>query len=193
MVELAGAASAAGGESAPTAFSRMDGEALDLPDASVDVVLCAFGLMYMPDPERALREMRRVLRPGGRLALAVWGERARCAWAAVFDIVDEEVASDVCPLFFRLGTGTALWQACGEAGFATVRERRLPATLRHADADEACRAALVGGPVALAWSRLDAEARERVRRRYVHAIAPCRTASGYALPSEFVVVHARAG
>src|SRR6266850_2461303 len=55
-----------------TGLVAMDAETLDLPDASVDVALCALGLMYMPDPAQALREMRRVLRPGGRLGLAVW-------------------------------------------------------------------------------------------------------------------------
>ena len=52
-------------------FSRMDAERLNLPDASFDVALCALGLMYMPDPAQALREMQRVLRPGGRLVAAV--------------------------------------------------------------------------------------------------------------------------
>jgi ubiquinone/menaquinone biosynthesis C-methylase UbiE len=48
-------------------FARMDAETLSLPDASFDVVLCALGLMYLPEPEQALREMRRVVRPGGRI------------------------------------------------------------------------------------------------------------------------------
>ena len=52
-------------------FSRMDAERLDLPDASFDVALCALGLMDMPDPAQALREMQSVLRPGGRLVAAV--------------------------------------------------------------------------------------------------------------------------
>ena len=52
-------------------FSRMDAERLDLPDASFDVALCALGLMYMPDPAQALREMQRAFRPGGRLVAAV--------------------------------------------------------------------------------------------------------------------------
>jgi len=60
------------------AFARMDAEALDLADADFDVALCALGLMYVADPERALRELRRVVRPGGRVGLAVWGERSRC-------------------------------------------------------------------------------------------------------------------
>src|SRR5580704_12156445 len=76
-------------------FSRMDAETLALPDASFDVVLCALGLMYMPDPEQAVREMRRVLRPGGRISLAIWGEQSNCGWSAVFPIVAAEVASEV--------------------------------------------------------------------------------------------------
>ncbi|MDO9352457.1 MAG: methyltransferase domain-containing protein, partial [Solirubrobacteraceae bacterium] len=130
------------------AFERMDAEELTLPDASFDVVLCALGLMYMPDPERAVREMRRVLRPGGRLVLAVWGERARCGWAAVFELVDAEVASEVCPYFFRLGRPGALARACSDAGLHVVSQRRIDTELAYAGADDACEAAFAGGPVA---------------------------------------------
>ena len=59
------------------AYMRMDGEQLAPRDGAFDVVVCALGLMYMPEPEQALREMRRVLKPGGRLLLAVWGARVR--------------------------------------------------------------------------------------------------------------------
>ncbi len=172
-------------------FQRMDGEALDLPDACFDVALCALGLMYMPEPEQALAGMARVLRPGGRLGLAVWGERALCGWAALFPIVDAEVRSEVCPLFFRLGQEGLLAHLCSSAGFGDVSHRRIATTLVYADADAACDAAFVGGPVALAWARFDEEVRKRVRKRYLAAIAPWRDGTGYRLPGEFVVVSAR--
>ena len=53
-------------------FASMPAEELELPDASFDVAYCQFGLMFVPEPLRALREMRRVLRPGGRIGIAVW-------------------------------------------------------------------------------------------------------------------------
>ncbi|MBT2322281.1 methyltransferase domain-containing protein [Variovorax paradoxus] len=171
-------------------FARMDAEALALPDASFELVLCALGLMYLPDPAQALREMRRVLRPGGRIALAVWGERSHCGWSAVFPIVDAEVASEVCPLFFRLGQEDTLARLCAGAGFSAIEQRRIATTLRYADGDEACNAAFVGGPVALAWSRFGAEARARVRARYLQAIDAWRQGRGYGVPGEFVVVGA---
>jgi ubiquinone/menaquinone biosynthesis C-methylase UbiE len=173
------------------AFARMDAEALDLPDASFDVALCALGLMYAPSPEQALAEMRRVLRPGGRIALAVWGERAACGWAPVFPIVDAEVASEVCPLFFRLGNRVTLAELCEQAGFEAVALRRIDAPLSYPSANHACDAVFVGGPVALAWSRFDEEVRARVQARYLDAIAPWRVGDGYRLPGEFVVVSAR--
>jgi ubiquinone/menaquinone biosynthesis C-methylase UbiE len=172
-------------------FSRMDAEALEFPDAQFDAVLCGLGLMYVPDAARAIAEMRRVLRPGGRAALMVWGERASCGFSPLFEIVDAEVRSDVCPLFFRLGEPGVLAQTCTAAGFATVVETRLDAPLVYADAEAACRAAFIGGPVALAWSRFDPEVRARVRERYVQAIAPFRSGEGYRLPGEFVVVTAQ--
>ena len=171
-------------------FLRMDAEALALPDASVDVALCALGLMYMPDPEQALREMYRVLRPGGRVSLAVWGERSKCGWSAIFPIVDDEVASEVCPLFFRLGEQDTLARLCADAKFGNVRHRRITVTLAFSDANEACDAAFIGGPVALAWSRFDAEVRARVRTRYLNAIEPWRHGHGYRIPGEFVIAAA---
>lgn len=170
---------------------RMDAEALEFGDARFDVVLCSLGLMYLPDPERALREMRRVLRPGGRVALAVWGERRRCGWATLFEIVQDEVASEVCPLFFRLGRAEALARACLDAGFEVIAQRTLAATLEYADADEACRAAFVGGPVALAWSRFDAETRTRVTARYRDSLAPWQSGTAYRVPGEFALLVGR--
>jgi SAM-dependent methyltransferase len=165
----------------------MDAESLALPDARFDVVLCALGLMYMPNPQQALQEMYRVLRPGGRMSVAVWGERANCGWSALFPIVDAEVASEVCPLFFRLGQPGTLERLCADANFEEVRQRRITAPLMFASAEEACDAAFVGGPVALAWSRFSEEARTRVRSRYLEAIDPWRQGLGYRIPGEFVI------
>lgn len=177
----------------PVGFERMDAESLAWPDASFDVVLCALGLMYMPEPERALREMRRVLRPGGRLVVAVWGERKRCGWAALFPIVDAEVASEVCPLFFQLGQEGAAARWCAAAQLRPTAQRRLQTTLDHPDDEDACAAAFAAGPVALAWSRFDAPTRARVQARYVEAIAPWRAGGGYRIPAEFVLVGAVPG
>jgi ubiquinone/menaquinone biosynthesis C-methylase UbiE len=172
-------------------FQRMDAETLDLPHATFDVVLCALGLMYVTDPQHAVREWLRVLKPGGRVAIAVWGKRVNCGWSPVFPIVDAEVETDVCPLFFSLGEPDMLAQLCSDAGFEGVEQRRIATVLSYADADEACDAAFIGGPVALAWSRFDAETRARARARYKHAIAPWRRNQGYRIPGEFVIVAGR--
>jgi ubiquinone/menaquinone biosynthesis C-methylase UbiE len=173
-------------------FERMDAEDLALPDASFDVVLCALGLMYVPDPARALREMHRVLRPGGRLVVVVWGDRSLCGWSPLFSIIDGEVETEVCPLFFRLGENETLAGLCADASFELLDTRRIATTLEYADADEACRAAFIGGPVALAWSRFDDDVRARVRRCYIEALEPWRRERGYQVPGEFVIVKAAA-
>ena len=172
------------------AFERMDAETLILPDASFEVALCALGLMYAPDPERAVGEMLRVLRPGGRLVIAVWGERSRCGWAPVLEIVDAEVTSEVCPLFFRLGQADVLARACADAGLTLVEERRIRTTLAYASGDEACDAAFIGGPMAMAWAHFDPSTRERARARYLASIEPWRDGLEYRLPGEFVIVAA---
>ena len=175
-----------------TDFVRMDAQQLALPDNSFDVVLCSLGLMYLPDPAQALREALRVLRPGGRLALSVWGERSRCGWAPLFEIVDAEVSSEVCPLFFGLGQQNALARLCSGMGMLEVCERRQSTILRFEDGAQACGAAFVGGPVALAWSRFPEATRQRVQARYLNELAPWRDGTGYGVPAEFVIVTAAA-
>jgi ubiquinone/menaquinone biosynthesis C-methylase UbiE len=157
-------------------LARMDAEHLDLPDGSFDVALSCLGLMYVPDTTLAMAEMRRVLRPGGRAVAAVWGARPQCGWADLFPIVDARVQSEVCPLFFRLGTVDAL-----------ARE------LESVETDEeACGAAFAGGPVAMAYSRFTDEIREQVHAEYLASIAPYRVGAGYRVPGEFVVAAATA-
>jgi ubiquinone/menaquinone biosynthesis C-methylase UbiE len=64
-------------------FKRLQLEWIDLPTASVDAALCRWGLMFVVDPATALQEIRRALRPRGRLALAVWDVPERNPWATI--------------------------------------------------------------------------------------------------------------
>jgi ubiquinone/menaquinone biosynthesis C-methylase UbiE len=168
-------------------FERMDAEDLQCEPHAFDLVLCALGLMYVPDPQKAVAEMHRMVRPGGRVVVAVWGARSRCGWAEIFPIVERRVASDVCPLFFQLGTGDMLQQTMETAGFRGMRAERIAATIAYASDDEALGAAFVGGPVALAYSRFDDETRDSAHREYLDSIAPYRRGDGYAVPGEFVI------
>lgn len=174
-------------------FERMDAEKLTLEDGAFDVALCALGLMYCPDPGRALEEMRRVLRPGGRVAVAVWGARDRCGWAEIFPIVDSRVNSEVCPLFFQLGTGEVLRRSMEDAGLAHVKVERLSTTLRYGSPEDAVGAAFAGGPVALAYSRFDDVTRDEAHDEYLRSIEPYRDGDGYVIPGEFVVASGERG
>lgn len=166
---------------------RMNAEALDVPDHAFDAVLCSLGLMYVPDPVQALREMYRALVPGGRAVAAVWGHRDRCGWAEIFPIVDRRVTSDVCPLFFQLGTGPALEAAFRTAGFTNVTAERFATSLHYDTPEAACKAAFLGGAVALAYRRFDDATREEAHAEYLASIEPYRNGDDYAIPGEFVV------
>jgi SAM-dependent methyltransferase len=182
-------------------FARMDAEDLSqLEDASFDVALCGLGLMYVPDPLKAVREMTRLVLPasaygsfgapgpgsevtsdpGGRVVAAVWGQRKNCGWADIFPIVDARVKSEVCPMFFSLGTGDQLADVFRAAGLVDVVTQRIETRLEWASDDEACGAAFMGGPVALAYWRFDERTRYRVQREYLDSIEQWRIRAGAA-------------
>jgi ubiquinone/menaquinone biosynthesis C-methylase UbiE len=153
-------ATAAAADLVTVTVRRADAEELGVEPESFDAALCALGLMYVPDPLAATREMARAVRPGGRVVAAVWGARSKCGWAEIFPIVERRVASEVCPLFFQLGTGDALQLTMEAADLTDIRIDRIATTLRYDSAEDACGAAFAGGPVALAYSRFDEPTRQ---------------------------------
>lgn len=192
MVDTAAKLAAARGF-AQVSFKRMDAERLAVDDESFDAALCALGLMYYPDPVKALTEMRRALKPGGRTAVAVWGHRERCGWAEIFPIVDSRVNTEVCPLFFQLGSGDGLAIALDMAGFAGVEVERISTTLLYESEESALGAVFAGGPVAMAYSRFDAETRDSAHADYLASIESYRRGVGYEIPGEFVVARGHKG
>ena len=167
---------------------RADAERLDmLADSSFDLVTCALGLMYFPQPLAAMKHIKRVLKPGGRAIFAVWGARGNCGWAEIFTIVDARVQSSVCPLFFRLGTGHVLSSEMQAAGLKNIEETRISTMLPYEDDASALGAAFAGGPVALAYGHFDASTRKSAHAEYLASIAPYRRGKGYRIPGEFVV------
>lgn len=169
-------------------FKHMDAEELDLPEDSFDVAINSLGMMYYPDPDKAISEMCRVLKPGGRAVALVWGNRKACGWADIFPIVDNRVESDVCPLFFQLGTGENLHKAFERAGFNEIKTERMTVTLNYETDEEAIVGAFLGGAVALAYRKFDDQTKEEAHAEYIESIKPYWDGSQYKIPGEFVIV-----
>jgi hypothetical protein len=135
--------------------------------------------------------MHRVLRSGGVAVVSTWGDRRNCGWAELFPIVDARVSSDVCPMFFALGTGECLADLLERADFTDVEQTRLGVDLVYADEAAALGAAFLGGPVALAYSRFDDATKASANEDYLASIAPYREGAGYRVPGEFVIASGR--
>lgn len=99
-------------------FKQIDIEApMDVGAASLDAVICRWGLMFLVDPEAAVREIRRVLRPGGRVALAAWTTPEENPWSAVVPQVLGETIDREAPGQFALGRDGTLRELLESAGF----------------------------------------------------------------------------
>lgn len=168
-------------------FERMDAEELNVPDETYDVAICALGLMYAPGPLNALKEMYRVLKKGGRCVSAVWGKRANCGWADIFEIVDKRVTSEVCPMFFNLGNDGVLEKTIEMAGFSGIQIKTIKTLLHYDTAEAACAAAFEGGPVALAYFKFPEAVQKEVCEEYLASVEQYKTGNGYAVPGEFVI------
>ena len=122
-------------------FQVINAEWIDLPVASVDVVLCRWGYMLMADPSAALSETRRVLRSGGRVALAVWDSIERNPWAQLPGMELRErglmkAPEPGTPGPFALGRAEGMYELLQEAGFAEVNVESLELHRRHASFEE---------------------------------------------------------
>lgn len=168
-------------------FQRMDAEQLEVEDSSFDIALCALGFMYFPDPLKAFKEMYRSLKPGGHAVVAVWGQRKNCGWSEVFEIVDRRVTSEVCPMFFNSGNEGVLEHYMEAGGFSNIKIERINTILNYETGDDACGAAFLGGPVALAYNKFSEEVKSEVQKEYLASIDSFKREDNYHVPGEFVV------
>ena len=175
----------------------MDMQQIDLPDASVDAVVSRFGYMLVPDPARALRETRRVLRAGCPLAFATWAPAKRNPWATAYGPVLIERGLQEPPKpgeagQFALSSREEIEPLVRAAGFDEVSVTEVPVEYRFRDWPEYVRVvtslgaalrALLGTLDEATRAEVDAAARARIER--------FRSGEGYAPPGVALVTAAR--
>jgi ubiquinone/menaquinone biosynthesis C-methylase UbiE len=176
---------------------ELDLERIAEPDASYDVVLCREGLMLVPDPARATREIRRVLRPGGRFALAVWGPRDRNPWlGVVLDAVSAHTGTPVPPPGipgpFALEDAGEVGSLLSGAGLADVAVAEHDVPLRAPSFEDWwTRTSALAGPLAKLLASLPEDATDRIRADAREASARYETADGLEFPGATLVASGR--
>jgi len=106
-------------------FQAADAEQLPFPDRHFDRVTCRFGIMFVPDIHKALREMRRVLKPGGRVSFVTWGPAEENPLFGTMirpflKYVEVPKPEPDSPHIFRFADETKLARTLSEAGFHAV-------------------------------------------------------------------------
>jgi len=174
----------------------LEGSALALPlrAASVDVVLCQQGLQFFSDKALALREMRRVLAPAGRIALSVWtsaGIYNSAVGEALSRLVDADTAARFCASR-KVPARAELERLTLDAGFANVSVRVQRMTIHLPRLDRFVVEHLAGTPVAAAIAALDVEQRERIGGSVMRALQRFADGDGVTYPEETHAVTASA-
>jgi enediyne biosynthesis protein CalE5 len=175
----------------------LDLEDIAQPAGSYDVVLCREGLMLTPDPGRAAREIARVLRPGGRVAVAVWAARERNPWLGiVLDAASAQIGAPVPPPGmpgpFSLSDPDGLAAVLAEAGLADVAVSELLVPARADSFEEWwARTVALAGPLARLVDSLPARAAEALRARARESARDYETPDGLELPGVTLLASAK--
>ena len=122
-------------------FAVMDAESLDAPDHSFDACTFACGLMFCPEPARAVACIRRVLRPGGYFAICVWDVPERNPFALVFgtavaEVIGAPLPEALAPGPFRLADPHTLAETLREGGLTTFSIESRPMTFSYDSVDQ---------------------------------------------------------
>jgi aryl-alcohol dehydrogenase-like predicted oxidoreductase/SAM-dependent methyltransferase len=167
---------------------QLDLERIDQPDGSYDVVVCRWGFMFALDPAGAARELQRVLRLGGRFALAVWGPRARNPWLALtLDAIGAELGEPVPPPGvpgpFALDDAEELARLLTDAKLVDVSVTELDLPMRAPTMDEWWEAtSSLSGGLSKRLATLSEKAAQAMRARARRAAAPYEKPDGIELP-----------
>ncbi len=167
---------------------ELDLESIDQPDDTYDVVLCREGLMLVPEPDRAASEIARVLAPGGRFAVAVWGPRERNPWLGLlFDAVSAQIGAPIPPPGrpgpFSLSDADALTALLSDAGLAGVTVTEEPLPMPAASFEEWWSVVpALAGPLGNVLAALPEDAREGIRARAEEGLREYETPAGLEIP-----------
>jgi ubiquinone/menaquinone biosynthesis C-methylase UbiE len=177
----------------PVMWRQGDVCALPFPDGSFEAVLCQQGLQFVPDPLVALREMRRVLVPGGRLAFTVFSE-VPVYYVALADALTRHVsaaAATSCLSRYTLREATTLRQLVVDAGFGAIEMHVLEVRRRMPASAQSVVEAMARAPYARDVAAVEEDVRHTIGQEVSTALHAYRDGEEVIIPHRSHLVQAR--